>query len=51
LRPPPEGPSALGGGLESAAFGLLPAGLFNAMRKRFLALHEQNRARFVRRTE
>jgi hypothetical protein len=45
LRPVP------GGGPESVALGFLPARLFNALRDRFLALHERNKARFVRRTE
>ena len=49
--PGPDLRFAPDGGPESVALGLLPAALFNAMRDRFLALHEQHKARFVRRTE
>ncbi len=40
-----------GGGPESCALGFLAARLIITMRDRFLALHEQNKARFVGRAE
>lgn len=49
--PGPDLRFAPGGGPESVAFGLLPARLIKAMRDRFLALHEKNKARFVTRTD
>jgi hypothetical protein len=49
--PGPDLRSAPGRGPESVALGFLPAKLFDTVRRRFLALHERNRARFVRRTE
>ena len=49
--PGPDLRFAQGGGPESVALGILPAGLINAVRNRFLALHERNKARFVPRTE
>lgn len=45
LRPLP------GGEARTVALGLLPTGLFNVMRDRFLALHQRNKAQLVRRTE
>jgi hypothetical protein len=51
IWPGPDLRLAPDGGPESVALGFLPAGLFNAMRSRFLALHERNKARFVHRTE
>jgi len=38
-----------GAGSESAAYGLLPARLFDLVRDRFLAANDKARARFVRR--
>ena len=49
--PGPDLRFAPGGGPQSVALGFLPAGLISAMRDRFLALHERNKARFVPRTE
>lgn len=49
--PGPDLRFAPGGGPESVALGFLPAGLINAMRDRFLALHERNETRFVPRTK
>lgn len=49
--PGPDLRFVAGGGPESVALGFLPASLFNRMRDRFLSLHEQNKARFVARTE
>ena len=49
--PGPDLRFAPGGGPESVALGFLPARLINAVRDRFLALHERNKARFVPRTE
>ena len=49
--PGPDLRFAPSGGPESVALGFLPARLFNAVRDRFLALHERNKARFVPRTE
>jgi len=49
--PGPDLRFARDGDPESVALGLLPAGLFNAMRSKFLALHARSKARFVRRTQ
>jgi hypothetical protein len=49
--PGPDIRFAPGRGPESVALGLLPAGLIKTIRDRFLALREQNRTRFVPRTE
>ncbi|WP_119389218.1 hypothetical protein [Taklimakanibacter lacteus] len=49
--PGPDLRFARNGGPASVALGYLPAGLFTLIRDRFLALHERNKARFVRRTE
>lgn len=49
--PGPDLRFAPGGGPESVALGFLPARLINAMRDRFLRLHERNKARFVPRSE
>lgn len=49
--PGPDVRMAPGRGIESVAIGHLPADLTRAMRDRYLALHAQNRARVVRRTE
>ena len=49
--PGPDLRLAPGGGPESVALGFLPARFINAMRDRFLALHERSKARFVPRTE
>lgn len=38
-------------GASSVALGFLPAGLFNIIRNRFLALHERHKAQVARRTE
>lgn len=51
LWPGPDLRPTSGGGPETVALGLLPTGLFNAMRDRILALHERSKVRFVRRTE
>lgn len=39
------------GGPSSVALGFLPAGLFNMIRDRFLALHGRHKARLLQRTE
>lgn len=49
--PGPDLRFAPSGGPESVALGYLPARLFKAVRDRFLALHERNKARFVPRSE
>lgn len=51
LWPGPDLRFAPGGGPESVALGFLPAGLIRSMRDRFLALHAQRKARYVRRSE
>lgn len=51
IWPGPDLRPVQGGGADSVALGLLPGALFKAIRDRFLALHEQTRARFVRRSE
>lgn len=49
--PGPDLRFAPGGGLETAAYGLLPPALFNAVKARFLAHVRAQRAGVVRRTE
>jgi hypothetical protein len=51
LWPGPDLRAVPGRGPESVALGFLPARLFDTVRRRFLALHQQNKSRFVRRTE
>lgn len=49
--PGPDLRFAPGRGPESVAYGLLPAKLYEIVRERFVALHEEAKARFVRRDE
>lgn len=49
--PGPDLRLAPGRGPESVALGFLPARLINAIRDRFVRLHQRNKARFVPRTE
>jgi hypothetical protein len=47
--PGPDLRFARGEGAESAAYGLLPARLFEVVREKFLAAHEKAKAQFVMR--
>lgn len=51
LWPGPDLRAASGRGPESVVLGLLPAKLFDTVRRRFLSLHQRRKTRFVRRTE